>query len=114
MFFVEIMISKMINFISSDDYVNELIKMLYDKSIGNNIDLTKINKNDIPKKITDVDMFLYGYVILLYEYTSFIKDEDYKKIVKELYYRLDNIIYNDKQIDKDIKNINVKIKLEYE
>ena len=112
--FVEKMASIMINFNSSDDSVNDLIEELYYKSIDKEVICSKSNKKKCENHITDIDMFILGYAILLYEYISLEQDNKYEKIIKKLYYKLNDMIYPDKFKDKDIQDIKANVKLEYE
>ena len=105
--FIEKMVSIMINFVSSDEYVNELICALYQKSLGRKANINKEFKNKKPNYITDVDMFLYGYSIILYEYNT--SNDDYMMIIRELYYRLNDIVYNEIHKEKDKEMICVRV-----
>lgn len=109
--FIEKMVSIMINFVSSDEYVNELIYALYQKSLGRKANINKEFKNKKPNYITDVDMFLYGYSIILYEYNT--SNDDYMMIIRELYYRLNDIVYNEIHKEKDKEMICVRVWIKY-
>jgi len=103
--FIERMSSIMINFVSTSDEVNQLIDLLYSKltriRVDYNIVHDKKNKNNykvdkdnkVRIEVNDNDIFLYGYALILHEYNSWRCDDVLDKIIKDIYYKLYNLVY---------------------
>lgn len=102
--FIERMSSLMINFVSTSDEVNSLIDLLYSKLTKNivndeiihkdkNNNKIEMDKDRIKIEVNDIDLFLYGYTILLYEYNSWTCNDVLDEIIKDLYYKLYDLVY---------------------
>ena len=103
--FIERMSSIMINFVSTSDEVNQLINLLYSKltriKVNYNIFHDKENKkeykvdkdNKVRIEVNDNDIFLYGYAIMLHEYNSWRCDDVLDQIIKDIYYKLYDLVY---------------------
>lgn len=126
--FINRMAYLMQEFTSTSNEVNELIDWLFCLSEGvqyNNSILNVsqtdyklkpikyIDNNILIKHIWNNDMHLYSYAMLLHEYNYWSNKDVLTDIIKELYFRLDKIIYPSDGSNRDLEDIKYYVEVEY-
>lgn len=119
----------MINFFSTNDEVNDLLYYLYllvndcnfyenyitNSDIKNfNKKIEKVNSKTLRSEVYIGDLILYIQVTGIYEYYSYKCNDILDKIIKELYFLLDETIHPYyKKEDIDLDDIKYYIELDY-
>lgn len=126
--FINRMSYLMQEFDSTSKEVNELIDWLFCLSEGvtycdstfeisrrdyNLKPIKYVDKNKVIKHVWNNDMHLYSYAMLLHEYNYWSNEDVLTDIIKELYFKLDKIIHPSDDSDRDYKDINYYVEVEY-
>lgn len=126
--FINRMAYLMQSFPSTSKEVNELIDWLYYLSEGidfhdsyvdfsrddYDLELVKqLDKNRIIKEVWISDMHLYSYAMLLHEHNYWSNKDVLTDIIKELYFRLDEIIHPSDGSHRDFEDIKYYVEVDY-
>lgn len=115
-------------FPSSSKEVNELIEWLY--CLSENLkfrhfflDISRIDyrlkpvevldKNRLIKHIWNNDMYLYSYAMLLHYYNYELYDDALTEIIREIFLRLEKIIYPSDGSGRDYEDVKYYVEVDY-